>query len=108
MLIARPPRMSPTLAVVSASSRPSRLDAVRPGRAREDDARRVAVEDEPAPRADAIHGEMTGAEEAHLFADREHDLERRMAEPLLAAGAHALADDREAGLVVAAEHGRAV
>ena len=51
---------------------------------------------------------MTGAEEADLLADGEHDVDRRMAEAALAADADALADDRDAGLVVAAEHGRAV
>src|SRR5207253_3777707 len=43
-----------------------------------------------------------------LLADREHDVERRVAQAALAADAHALAHDRDARFVVAAEHGRPV
>src|SRR5262249_46924821 len=40
--------------------------------------------------------------------DGEDDVDRRMAKAVLAAGADALADDRDARLVVTAEDGRAV
>src|SRR5439155_1766718 len=84
------------------------LDQVRARRAREGEAHGVAVEHEAATGADPAEVEVAGAEEPHLLADREHDVERRVAEAALAAHADALADDRHARLVVAAEHGRAV
>ena len=67
------------------------LEVVRAGGAREHHADGVAVEDEAAPRAHALQVEVPRAEQAELLADREHDVDRRMAEPALAAGAHALA-----------------
>ena len=81
------------------------VDAVRAGRPREDDARRVAVEDQPPPRADQIDVEVAGSEEPELLADGEDDVDGRMAHPVLARRAEALAHDRDARLVVAAEHG---
>ena len=48
---------------------------------------------------------MLGAEEADLLANRERDLEVAVGNVALADDAQHLADDREAGLVVAAEHG---
>src|SRR5437660_120244 len=109
MFASHPPPM-PAAVIV----RPTRaaadhdLDQVRARRAREGEAHGVAVEHEAATGADPPEVEVAGAEEAHLLADREHDVERRVAEASLAAHADALADDRHARLVVAAEHGRAV
>src|SRR5207244_4693970 len=64
-----------------------RLDEIGAGRAREDEAHGVAVEHESAPGAEAPEVEVAGAEEPHFLTDGEHDVERRMAEPALPAGA---------------------
>src|SRR5207302_1475235 len=67
-----------------------------------------AAEHGSAPGADPPEVEVSGAEEPDFLAYGEHGVERRMAEPALAAGAHALADDSHPRLVVAGEHRRAV
>src|SRR6267378_2675333 len=120
MLVARPPSMRPMFAVVSASIRPSRMPAIacaatwialtpRSGAMPACAARpRTTTSMWFAPGAHLAEVEVLRAEEADLLADRQHHVDRRMAEPALAAHAHALADDRDARLVVAAEHGRAV
>src|SRR5262245_36443804 len=82
-----------------------RVDVVRTGGTRERAADRVAVEHEAPAGAEAPDVEVLRAEEAELLADREDDVEGRVAEPSLAADADALADDRHARLVVAAEDG---
>src|SRR5207237_923919 len=85
-----------------------RRDEIGAGRAREGEADGVAVEHQSAPGAEPGEVEVPGAEEPHFLADGEHDVERRMAEAALPAGAHALADDGDPRLVVAAEHRGAV
>src|SRR5256885_13733192 len=79
------------------------LEVVGARGAREGEADGVAVEDEAAPSTHAGQVEVLRAEEAHLLADGEHHVERRMAERALAAHAAAPADEGHPRLVVAAQ-----
>src|SRR5439155_2600291 len=82
------------------------LQMIRPRGPGERAADGVAVEDETASCAEEPGVQVTGAEEADLLADREDDVEGRMPDAALPAHAHALADDRHARFVVAAEDRR--
>ena len=82
--------------------------ALRAGRAHEQVAGRVAVEDQPLARAQQTEVEISRALQANLLAHREHDVDRSVRDVLLAQLMQHLADDRASRLVVTAEHGSAV
>jgi hypothetical protein len=74
----------------------------------EEEAGVVRVEDDAVLGADARDVQVLRAEQAHLLADGEDGLDGRVRDVLLLQAADGLDDDGAAGLVVAAEHGRAV
>ena len=84
------------------------LHVIRRGRARHQEAGRVAVEDEAGPGRQAAEVEVARAEEPDLLTDRERDLDGPVRHAAVAERVQHLADDRQAGLVVAAEDGPAV